>query len=183
MHIIDKQPQMVAYAEHNYAINNLSVKSYTDDFVDFDPGVRYDMIISNPPFYHPDVDQSIDKSINTARYAHHLPLEKLIARVKRLLKPRGYFVFVYDAKQTDSVLAMLRAAGLNPEQIRFIHPKADREAKVALIAARAHSRAMLKVLAPLIVFDTQSRYLPEAAAAFDRAGTHVISGERGRVDS
>jgi len=182
MAVLDKQARMVAYARHNYAVNGLPVEAHVGDFATFDPPQRYEVIVSNPPFYHAGVDQSPDPSLNVARYEHHLPLEQLIGSAKRLLRPRGYFLFVYDAKQTDRVLAQLRDAGLNPEQVRFIHPKADREAKVALFAARANSRAVLKVLPPLIVFDEQSRYLPEAQAAFDRAGTHVISGERGGVD-
>jgi tRNA1(Val) A37 N6-methylase TrmN6 len=178
MDIIDKQAEMITYAAHNYAINDLSVGTSEEDFAKFAPVERYDMIISNPPFYDSAVTQSEDTRLNIARYAHHLPIVELIAGAKRLLRPRGYFVFVYDAKQVDAVLAQLREAKLNPEAIRFVHPKADREAKVVFIAARANSRAMLRVLPPLIVFDEQSRYLPEAQAAFDRAATHSITGDR-----
>jgi tRNA1(Val) A37 N6-methylase TrmN6 len=178
MDVIDKQPEMVAYARHNFAINALTVEARVGDFAEYVSAERYDMIVSNPPFYDSAVTQSEDVRLNTARYAHHLPVEELIEGAKRLLRPRGYFVFVYDAKQIDAVLSQLRAAKLNPEAIRFVHPKADREAKVALIAARANSRAMLRVLPPLIVFDEQSRYLPEAQAAFDRAATHSITGDR-----
>jgi tRNA1(Val) A37 N6-methylase TrmN6 len=178
MEIIDKQSEMIAYAAHNYTINGLSVEANVGDFGTFAPDGQYDMIVSNPPFYDSAVTQSGDTRLNIARYAHHLPIAELIAGVKRLLRPRGYFVFVYDAKQTDTVLSHLREAKLNPEAIRFVHPKADREAKVALIAARANSRAMLRVLPPLIVFDEQSRYLPEVQAAFDRAATHSITGDR-----
>ena len=142
----------------------------------------YDWIVSNPPFYDSAVTQSEDEVLNIARYAHHLPSRDLIQTAKRLLRQRGRLVFCYDAKQIDRVLSELREAKLNPETIRFVHPKADREAKIALIAARANSKAMLSVLPPLIVFDANDRYLPEAQKAFDRAGTHVISGERGLVN-
>ncbi len=178
MDIIDKQPQMIAYARHNYALNGLDVVAEVGDFVEMSGDRIYDWIISNPPFYDSAVTQSEDEVLNIARYAHHLPSRDLIRTAKRLLQPRGRLLFCYDAKQVDRVLAELREAKLNPEMIRFVHPKADREAKIALIAARANSRAMLSVLSPLIVFDENDRYLPEAQKAFDRAGTHVISGER-----
>ena len=182
MHIIDKQPQMIDYARHNYALNGLSVDAKVGDFTKMLGEQMYDWIVSNPPFYDSAVTQSEDEGLNIARYAHHLPSRDLIQTAKRLLRPRGRLVFCYDAKQIDRVLSELREAKLNPEMIRFVHPKADREAKIALIAARANSKAMLSVLPPLIVFDTDDRYLPEAQQAFDRAGTHVISGERGLVD-
>ncbi len=178
MTAIDKQPEMIAYTQHNYAINNLEIKVHIGDFGDMAGEDRYEYILSNPPFYDPAVIQSKDLCLNTARYAQHLPSEVLINTAKRLLRPRGYLIFCYDAKQTDQILTQLRHAKLNPEVIRFVHPKTDKEAKIVLIAARANSKAMLKVLPPLIVFDAQNRYLPNAQAAFDRASTHVISGKR-----
>ena len=178
MEIIDLQPQMLDYARHNYAINGLAVIIHEGDFVQMAGERLYDVILSNPPFYDSAVTQSKNRHLNIARYAHHLPSAEMIRTAKRLLKPRGYLIFCYDAKQIDRILAQLHEAKLNPEAIRFVHPKADRDAKIALIAARANSRAMLKVLPPLIVFDAQSRYLPEAQAAFDRAGTHSIKADR-----
>jgi len=178
MAIIDKQPQMIAYARHNYALNGLDVAAHVGDFAQMDGERMYDWIVSNPPFYDSAVTQSDDAVLNIARYAHHLPSRDLIQTAKRLLKPRGRLVFCYDAKQIDRVFSELREAKLNPEMIRFVHPKADREAKIALIAARANSKAMLSVLPPLIVFDANDRYMPEAQGAFERAGTHVVSGVR-----
>ena len=178
MTLIDKQPDMIAYAQHNYAINTLDVEAHIGDFGTMAGEDHYEYILSNPPFYDPAVTQSEDTRLNTARYAHHLPSDVLINTAKRLLRPRGYLIFCYDAKQTDRVLTQLREAKLNPEVIRFVHPKADREAKIVLIAARANSKAMLKVLPPLIVFDAHNHYLPDAQAAFERADTHVISGIR-----
>jgi len=178
MQIIDKQAGMIAYAKHNYAINGLRVEAQVGDFGEMEGRNQYDYILSNPPFYDSAVTQSADTQLNMARYAHHLPSAVLIDTAKRLLRPRGYLIFCYDAKQSDRVLAQLREVKLNPEAIRFVHPKADREAKIVLIAARANSKAMLKVLPPLIVFDAHDTYLPDAQAAFERAATHVISGER-----
>jgi len=178
MEIIDRQPDLLDYARHNYAINDLDVTIHEGDFARMSGEGIFDVILSNPPFYDSAVSQSEDTRLNIARYAHHLPSDTMIRAARRLLKPRGYLIFCYDAKQIDRVLAELREIKLNPEAIRFVHPKADRDAKIALVAARANSRAMLKVLPPLIVFDAQSRYLPEAQAAFERAATHSVTARR-----
>jgi len=175
---IDKQAIAVAYAQHNFVINGMDVRVYHEDFSRFDPGERYDYILSNPPFYGEGVTQSTQPHLNASRYAHHLPLRALVTGAKRLLRPRGMVLLCYDAKQTDALLSALREAKLNPETIRFVHPKADREAKIVLVAARLNSRADLKVLPPLIVFDAASQYRPEAQAAFERADTHSIKAER-----
>ena len=175
--IIDKQERMLAYARHNFKTNGIKAEAHLGDFLSFESGKRFDMIVSNPPFYDSEVTQSRDEHLNIARYAHHLPIDSFVTRVKRLLKPRGRFLFCYDAKQTDRVLSSLKLNNINPEVIRFVHSKIDREAKLILVSARMNSRSMLRVMPPLIVFDKESRYLPEAAKAFERADTHSIKGE------
>ncbi len=175
--LIDKQERMAAYAEHNFRLNTLEAKVCEGDFLEFESEERFDLIVSNPPFYDADVMRSADESLNIARYAHHLPFEDMVKKVKKILKPRGHFIFCYDAKQIDSVLTALKLHGINPEVIRFVHSKIDRESKLVMIAARAASRARTKIAPPLIVFDDKSNYLEEARGAFERAGTHSIKGE------
>lgn len=175
--IIDKQEKMLAYARHNFALNRLNVKADLDDFLSWESRERFDLIVSNPPFYDSEVTQSEDEHLNIARYVHHLPFEAFVQKVKKHLKPRGRFIFCYDAKQIDKVLSDLKKNSINPEVIRFVHAKIERESKLVLVAARMNSRSMTRVMPPLIVFDRESRYLPEAARAFERAGTHSIKGE------
>ena len=177
-HIIDKQEKMLSYAVHNFRLNNLDVSAHLGDFTEFQSEERFDYIVSNPPFYDPNVTQSEDTHLNIARYAHHLPVERFIRRVKTFLRPKGWFIFCYDAKQIDLLMQWLKHYGINPEKIRFVHSKIDRESKLVMIAARNNSKSMTQVLPPLIVFDEQSNYLPAAQQAFERAGTHSIKADR-----
>ena len=137
----------------------------------------FDYIISNPPFYDSSVTQSKNEHINIARYSHHLPIDKFIKKVKTILRPRGRFVFCYDAKQVDKLLHTLVMHKINPEILRFVHSKVDRESKLVMISARANSKSMMRVLPPLVVFDNKSNYLDEPREAFIRASTHSIKGD------
>ena len=175
--IVEKQESMFAYAKHNFAINGLAVKAYHEDFLGFDTEERFDFIVSNPPFYGEGVTQCENSHLNTARYAHHLPIEGMIQRVKRFLKPKGWFLFCYDARQIDFLLHHLRENGINPEKIVFVHSKIDRESKLVLIAARNNSKSVTSVLPPLVVFDEESKYQPQAEKAFLKANTHSIKGD------
>lgn len=175
--IIDKQEKMLRYAEHNYALNGLQVTGYLDDFTAWKTEEKFDFIVSNPPFYDPRVTQSENTHLNIARYAHHLPVDIFIGKVKKLLKPRGWFIFCYDAKQIDLLLHHLKINGINPEKVQFLHSKLDRESKLVMIAARMNSKSMTQVLPPFVVFDEKSRYLPTAMRAFERANTHSIKGD------
>ncbi len=177
MTIIDKQKKMLFYAKHNYEINDIKTDSYLGDFLSYESSKKFDLIISNPPFYDSQVTQSRDTHLNIARYAHHLPFEAFVPKVKKSLKPRGRFIFCYDAKQIDSLLTILRENKINPEVIRFVHSKIDRESKLVMVAARMSSKSMTRVMPPLIVFDDENRYLLEAVQAFEKAGTHSIKGD------
>ena len=175
--IIDKQEKMITYAKHNFALNNLDVKSYLGDFIQLQTDERFNYIISNPPFYDSNVQQSENTHLNIARYAHHLPIEDFIAKVKKLLKPRGYFIFCYDAKQVDLLLHYLTSYGITVETMQFVHSKIDRESKLVMIAARMGSKSMTRVLPPFIVFDEKSVYREKAIKAFARANTNSIKGD------
>ncbi len=177
MSLIDKQENMLSYAKLNLSINNLKANLYLGDFSSFDIGEKFDMIISNPPFYGNGSVQSQDEHLSIARYASHLPLDGFVKNVKSLLKPRGRFIFCYDAKEIDNILCELRSNQINPEVIRFVHSKIDRESKLVLVSARMNSKSTTKVLPPLVVFDESSRYLAESSSAFDEADTHSMKGD------
>lgn len=175
--IIDKQEKMLNYAKHNYVLNNLEVKSYLGDFTEFETEDKFDYIISNPPFYDSRVTQSENTHLNIARYAHHLPIEDFISKVKKLLKPRGYFIFCYDAKQIDLLVYHLTSYGINVEKIQFVHSKIDRDSKLVMIAARMGSKSMTQILPPFVVFDDKSVYRQNAQKAFEKANTNSIKGD------
>jgi len=175
--IIDKQESMLTYAKHNYTINNLEVESYLGDFIQFSEDKKFDFIVSNPPFYDENVIQSENEHLNIARYAHHLPIPEFISKVKKLLRPRGRFIFCYDAKQIDRLLSALKENKINPEVICFVHSKIDRESKLVMISARMNSKSLTKITPPFIVFDEESNYLKQAEEAFRKANTHSIKGD------
>ncbi|WP_309499025.1 methyltransferase [Sulfurovum sp.] len=175
--IIDKQKKMLDYAQHNFFLNSLEVNSYLGDFTQFESAQKFDYIISNPPFYDSRVVQSENTHLNIARYAHHLPIEDFIRKVKKLLKPRGYFIFCYDAKQVDLLLYYLTLYGINVETMQFVHSKIDRESKLVMIAARMGSKSMTQILPPFVVFNDEGIYAERAIKAFEKANTNSIKGD------
>lgn len=175
--IIDKQEIMLKYAQKNYTINALNADSYLGDFLEFDTDKRFDYIISNPPFYDSAVQQSQNEHLNIARYSNHLPIEGFIKRVKRLLKPKGYFIFCYDAKQIDLLLYHLTSYGITPQRIEFVYSKIDRDSKLVMISCRNNSKSMTQIVPPFVVFDEDNNYTPRAMEAFKRANTHSIKGD------
>ncbi len=175
--IIDKQELMLNYAIHNYRLNQYDVKSHLGDFTQFSTQEKFDYIVSNPPFYDPRVQQSENTHLNIARYSHHLPIEDFVKKVKKLLKPRGYFIFCYDTKQVDLLLHFLQKHGITPEKMQFVHAKLDKESKLVMISARMGSNSMMKILPPLVVFDEMNKYRKNVQELFDRVDIYSIKGD------
>ena len=174
---IDKQKSNLFYAQKNADINNLEYTTIEADFCSYSFDKHYDIIVSNPPFYDSSVIQSSDEHLNISRYNHHLPLKALIAKVAKVLKPQGRFIFCYDAKQCDSLIVELKKHKLNIEALQFVHSKLQNGAKLVFICARSQSKSLTQVLPPFIVFDSDSNYNQEAKQAFAKAQTHSIKCE------
>lgn len=175
--IIDKQPHMIDFAKHNFEINNIEMDFFNQDFMDFEPEVKFDVIISNPPFYSPSVLQSAHTVLNTARYSSHLPLDDFFKKAHKILTPSGRFFFCYDAKQIADIIVALKKYHLTPEFIRFVHSKKNKDSKLVMMACRHNSKAAAKVIPSLIVFDDENNYTQEASDAFKFASLHSIKGE------
>lgn len=171
---IDKQEKNIFYTQTNARVNKLNTEAICNDFLSFAFGEKFDLIVSNPPFYDSNVIQSNNEHLNISRYNHHLPIEKFIAKAAKILKPQGRFIFCYDAKQCDLLLTQLHHNKLNVEAMQFVHSKSENEAKLVFITARSNSKSLTKILPPFIVFDNESNYNAQAKLAFEKAGTHSI---------
>jgi len=95
IHAIDIDENACKQAEINFKNspfhNRLSVQQI--DFQNFSSPVRYDLIVSNPPYFAHSL-KSPDKNRSLARHNDHLPLEILIKKSASLLNPQGKIAFI-----------------------------------------------------------------------------------------
>ncbi len=173
LEMVEKQQAFVAYATHNARVNNITCKIYHGDVLALQDANGYDCIISNPPFYHEGVSRSSDAMRHTARYNIHLPLYDFVAKVSKLLRPQGHFMFCYDPSQFALVCAALSAVKLRVVTVQFVHPKADRKASLVMVHARNNSKSFMNTLPPFIAFEG-NEFSQEAQEIYQRARTHSI---------
>ena len=170
---VEKQATFVAYATKNANENGIAYKVYQQDFLEMSEEKRYDYILSNPPFYHEGVQKSKDEMLFHARYNIHLPIEPFFKKVSKMLAPRGFFIFCYDASQLPLVAAALERAKLRILNVRFVHPKKEKKASLVLIRARKQSKSMTEIEPPLIVFDGDT-FTSETQKIYAKAATESI---------
>lgn len=77
---------------------------FNEDILLFNPGKKYDCIISNPPFFEQDL-KSEDKSKNAAKHDTTLTLEQLAECAGKLLKDDGLFAVLLPYHRVEYFIA------------------------------------------------------------------------------
>jgi hypothetical protein len=160
----------IAISKRNACANGLDAEFITADFANFKTDVRFDYVVSNPPFYHDGAKESLNEHLRAARYSRSLDLRDFIAGANSLLAPRGTLIFCYDAKRTAEILTVLKEFKLTPTRLKAVHPRRNKEAKLILIEAKKSSKSLMKISPPIFTFEGES-YSTEAGKIFARADT------------
>ena len=87
----------------------------------FIPAKKYDLIITNPPFYEKQL-QSPDEKKNIAMHSASLSLQELVSFMKDLLSPNGKAAILLPHERIDSFEKEIRENGLYiNEQVNISH--------------------------------------------------------------
>jgi tRNA1(Val) A37 N6-methylase TrmN6 len=168
---IEKQKVMAEFIKKNLKENKIDAKVIEGDFLETSFKKEFDFIISNPPFYKGTL-KSENEIIKVARYEEFLPMREFFERVNEALKERGEFIFCYDAKRLDDIIKTLPKP-LKIIDIRFMHPRINKDATLVMIRAKRHAKSMVKIHPPLIGFDGDG-YSDEANKIYKKAATKSI---------
>jgi len=161
----------------NVQTNKQKSKLYEGSFLQMDFDKKFDICVSNPPFYHSNVIKSENENIKIARYNDSMPLESFIQKSSSILKDSGKLFFCYDVKQINEIIIFLNKYKLNLEALQFVHPKQSKDATLILVYARKNSKSLTKILNPLFVFE-DSEFTQEVKDIYIKSSTHSI-----KVDS
>ncbi|TLD85741.1 methyltransferase [Helicobacter sp. MIT 05-5294] len=171
--LIEKNPKMAELCAQNLRVNQIQANLICADFLEYDfydsdifktpntpciqtsqqdskSQVSFDMIISNPPFYHDGVIKSQNAELFGARYVHNLPFEPFVRKVNSLLTSEGEFIFCYDAKAIFEIFNVLQTYKIRPICLRFVYPKVDKSATLVLCRSKKNSKSQCKILPPLL---------------------------------
>ena len=170
------QKEMVFFSNHNSKINNISNTMFEGDFLKMDFNQEFDIIVSNPPFYHKDVNKSTNENINFARYNNHLPLEDFILKISKIIAQKGKLFFCYDAKQLQEIIILLNRFHFGIEALKFVYPKDSKNANLVLISARRNSKSLMKVQSPIIMFDND-KFNDKITQLYKKIDTHSIKAQ------
>lgn len=102
-----------------------------EEFVD-EIEEKYDLIISNPPFYSEDYKTSND-SRDLARFSDALPFDELIESVSHLLSDEGIFAVIIPRKEEEKFIKMASEVNLFPNRICRVRGNETSEEKRSML--------------------------------------------------
>ncbi len=150
--LIDKQESNSFLCLQNARVNKIDAKVICNDFINHDFDEKFDFLISNPPYYHQGVCESDNLCKKISKSAQYLDFTKMVQKLNSIIKPKGSFIFCYDAKQLPFIVQSLNEKKFTINDIRFVHGTNDKTAHLVMIHAKKGSKALCKTYPPLINF-------------------------------
>ncbi|HNQ26780.1 MAG TPA: methyltransferase [Aquaticitalea sp.] len=116
---------------------------------------RYDLIISNPPFYS-DTFKSADSKRDLARHVDAMPFDQLAGCVSKLLSEDGTFNVILPYSEEKKFVALATRQRLFPNRLTRVKGSPNSETKRSLIAFSFQEKNM--VPEELIIETERHRY-------------------------
>ncbi len=113
-----------------------------------------DLIVCNPPYVEPGRGRPPAARVARARSGKLAPF---VEAARRLSGRRARTCFVYPASESTTLLACLRAHGLEPKRLRAVHAKEGAPARVVLVEACPGKPGGLVIEPPLVELDARGR--------------------------
>ena len=164
---LEIQKVVAEMAEMSVRLNHL------EDRVDIERGdikearrlfgkASFDVVTSNPPYMNdnhglknPDLPKAI------ARHEVFCTLDDVCREASLLLRSGGRFYMVHRPHRLAEIITALKTYRLEPKRMKLVHPFADKDANMVLIEAVRGGRSMMKVEAPVIVYQKPGVYTQE----------------------
>lgn len=126
-----------------------------------------DMVVCNPPYYRSGAElPSQSESLRIAKHGAEGLLDELMAAAAQVLRYGGKLCAVYPAGGAVDMVCTLRARGLEPKRLRFVHSRLDRPPQLVLVEAMRSARPGVRILAPLALSDADGAPTAELRAIY-----------------
>lgn len=164
---LEIQPEIAGMAARSVRLNQLDqrisiVEGDIKEASQLFGKASFDIVTSNPPYMNdahglknPDLSRAI------ARHEVLCSLEDVIREAALLLKPGGRMYLVHRPHRLAEIITMMRKYKLEPKRMKLVHPFVDKEANMVLLEAARGGRPMIKVEAPVIVYQEPGKYTDE----------------------
>lgn len=129
-------------------LNNFKAKLFHGDFKDFVFDEKFDVIVSNPPYfnYKEEKQKNNNEHIKIARHEEMLDLHSLCKSVANNLKENGKFYMVHRPNRLNDIENNLNQFNLYVEEYQYVYDVRKKEAKSLLIKASFNEKEKIKLI-------------------------------------
>ena len=128
-----------------------------DEFVE-EPEDKYDLIVSNPPFYAEDF-KTENTARDLARFQDAMPFEDLVEAAHLLLSENGIFAVIIPFKEEEKFITLAKDFELHPFKITRVKGTPTTEIKRSLLAFSKTQKQTL--IDELIIETARHQYTEE----------------------
>ena len=174
---LEIQEPLADIARRNVKLNNLErkVSIIREDLRLYDPGKKFDVIFSNPPYIKKGeghLSSSLEKSI--AKHELKCDIFDIIEKTAKLLKNKGRAYYIYLEKRKNDLFKAFEKNRLKIKSIRFVCARQDSPPNLFL-AECDFSSEKEAIIPPFILYDKDGNYTTEAEEIF-RGRIHAQDG-------
>lgn len=164
---LEIQDEMADMAARSVALNHLEekvsiVKGDIKEASRLFGAASFDVVTSNPPYMNdahglknPDLPKAI------SRHEVLCTLDDVTREAARLLRPGGRFYMVHRPHRLIEIITALTKHKLEPKRMKMVHPFVEKDANMVLIEAVRGGKSMIKVEAPIVVYQEPGVYTQE----------------------
>jgi tRNA1Val (adenine37-N6)-methyltransferase len=171
---LEIQEGLADLARRNVELNGLGdrVEVVHADLRTYEPGRRFDLIFSNPPYIRKAtgfLSRSEEKS--AAKHELNGDIEDIMEKTAAWLEPGGRACFVYPEKRRVDFARAADRRGFRILRFRQVLPRASAPAnlflaELGLAGGAGAAAAEPEVMPPLMLFSPDGKYTDEAEAIF-----------------
>ena len=165
---IDIHPGAIEDAEKNLRSfpHPGKIEFLEENFLDHRTATKYDLIISNPPFFLP-TKKSGDTGRDLARFSDALPHELFLKKSATLLSEEGKMAVIIPRHRMEEFSQHAKSYGLFPAKILMVKHFPESQPKRVLMELH-HQRIDNPIREELIIMDKEKRYTAEYRNLTDR---------------
>ena len=171
---LEIQEGLADLARRNVELNGLGdrIEVVRADLRTYEPGRRFDLIFSNPPYIRRAtgfLSRSEEKS--AAKHELNGDIEDIMEKTAAWLEPDGRACFVYPEKRRVDFARAADRRGFRILRFRQVLPRAPAPANLFLVelnlaVGAGPAVAKPEVMPPLVLFAPSGKYTDEAEAVF-----------------
>lgn len=125
-----------------------------NDFITYNPKYKYDLIVSNPPYFSTDII-SPNKNRGIARHNFKLLPTDILKKTSKILTADGRLVVIYPIKEAEIFKNIAIKFGFNVTDELYVKPNLEKD-PVRLI--RTYSKYKKELVTKSISIETKKRH-------------------------